>query len=347
MSLPLIFMTGPSEENNITPLLLSPNYWVFNFSFLIVFYLNASYLIPRFFLKKKYALYLTYLAILFTGIFFLQPFERLFTQTLGPPRFSENNRMPPPEFGPSPRFGPGAEIQRRRPRPRLFDMVSIFLFITVVALGLTIQIAQQWRITEKRAIQAEADKANAELSFLKAQINPHFLFNTLNNIYSLAVMQSPQTAESIMKLSNIMRHVTDEVSENYVSLTSEVACIRDYIDLQKLRLSKNVQINFSVTGNLEQKSIAPLVLMTFIENIFKYGISNHERAVITIKLQAKANLIHFFCQNQLFQTTRTSERAGIGLANTQQRLDHLYPNKHNLEIDRENNLFTVNLTLQI
>ncbi|PIQ21896.1 MAG: histidine kinase, partial [Cytophagales bacterium CG18_big_fil_WC_8_21_14_2_50_42_9] len=192
----------------------------------------------------------------------------------------------------------------------------------------------------------EADKATAELSFLKAQINPHFLFNTLNNIYSLAVMQSPNTATSIMKLSNIMRHVTDDVSEDFVSLSSEVTCIRDYIDLQKLRLSKNTQIDFSVSGNLEQKSIAPLILMTFIENVFKYGISNRHPAQINIKLKAEENLIQFSCQNQIFETSRNTERTGIGLANTRQRLAHLYPDKHTLNISSENNLFTVTLTLQ-
>jgi len=346
LTLPLIFLTGPSEEDNITPLLLSPDYWLFNLTFLFVFYINTSFLIPRFFLKHKYILYFTFLVILFTGVLFLKPFDRLFSQTHRPPRLTERDRIPPPGLRPPARFRNDAVTPRPRPGARRSDMVSIFLFITVVALGLTIQIAQQWRVTEKRAVQAEADKTQAELSFLKAQINPHFLFNTLNNIYSLAVMQSPNTADSIMKLSNIMRHVTDDVSENYISLASEVACIRDYIDLQKLRLSKNVQIDFSASGNLEQKSIAPLILMTFIENVFKYGISNHQAALITIKLQAEENFISFFCQNQLFESFSNTERSGIGLANTRQRLAHLYPNKHTLDISRENNLFTVSLTLR-
>ena len=315
MSLPLVFMTDPTDEDSLTPLLLSPHYWLFNFTFLFVFYVNALFLIPHFFFKKKYIIYLTFLVILFTGIFFLRPFDRLFNQIIRQARFSENNQ-PRPEMRPSLRFRSGAQVPRRRPGPRRYDMFSIFLFITVVALGLTIQIAQQWRLTEKRAVQAEADKANAELSFLKAQINPHFLFNTLNNIYTLAVMQSPGTAESIMKLSNIMRHVTDDYKEDYVSLSSEVACIRDYIDLQKLRLSKNVQIDFSVTGNLEQKSIAPLILMTFIENTFKYGISNRHTAYIIIKLQAEENIISFFCQNHLFESSLPTDRSHIGITNT-------------------------------
>jgi len=346
LSLPLIFMTGPAEEDSITPVLLSPYYWLFNFTFLFVFYFNVSFLIPRYFLKHKYGLYFTFLFILFNCILFLRPFDNLFSQMNRQPRFSERRSPPPPERRPPPRFRPDSGMPPRQPEFGHLDMVSIFLFITVVAMGLTIQIAQQWRVTEKRVVQAEADKATAELSFLKAQINPHFLFNTLNNIYSLAVMQSPNTATSIMKLSNIMRHVTDDVSEDFVSLSSEVTCIRDYIDLQKLRLSKNTQIDFSVSGNLEQKSIAPLILMTFIENVFKYGISNRHPAQINIKLKAEENLIQFSCQNQIFETSRNTERTGIGLANTRQRLAHLYPDKHTLNISSENNLFTVTLTLQ-
>lgn len=115
-----------------------------------------------------------------------------------------------------------------------FDVVSVFLFFMLVALGVAIQTVERLHNSEKRALQAETDKANAEFSFLKAQINPHFLFNTLNNIYSLAVTESEHTPDAIMKLSNIMRYVTDEVTEDRVPLESEAACIQDYIDLQRL-----------------------------------------------------------------------------------------------------------------
>lgn len=173
------------------------------------------------------------------------------------------------------------------------------------------------------------------------------MFNTLNNIYSLAVRQNENTAASIMKLSNIMRYVTDDVNRDFVSLQSEVECITDYIDLQRLRLSKKVQVDFSVAGNTEGKRIPPLVLMTFIENVFKYGISNHEPSTITIKLFAEEKSITFFCQNKLFATERKAERTGIGIINTRQRLEHIYPNRHLLNITTDDALYTVQLTLQV
>jgi LytS/YehU family sensor histidine kinase len=215
------------------------------------------------------------------------------------------------------------------------------------SVSTALAIIKEWRTTLERAVRAEADKAQAELSFLKAQINPHFLFNTLNNIYSLAITKNENTSFAIMKLSNIMRYVTDDATHDFVSLQSEVDCISDYIDLQLLRLNKKTDVHFSVTGNTEDKQIAPLILITFVENVFKYGISNHEQSSVTIKLSADEKTIALFCQNKLFQTLRRIERAGIGLKNSRQRLEFLYPNKHLLNITTENGLYTVLLTLQV
>ena len=213
------------------------------------------------------------------------------------------------------------------------------------SLGMAFQIIWQWRNTEQRAAQAEAEKATAELSFLKAQIHPHFLFNTLNNIYSMAVLKSEHTPAAILKLSNIMRYATDEVKRNFVSLQDEVAYISDYIDLQRLRLNNKVQLDFSVTGNTENKQIAPLILMTFVENVFKYGISSHEPSVIIIRIMAEENAIVFFCQNKIFGTQNKFESTGIGISNTRKRLEHFYPGRHSITINTENGLFTVQLTI--
>ncbi len=225
------------------------------------------------------------------------------------------------------------------------DIFAILLLSTVWALSTTVSISQQWNKTEQRAVRAEADKVNAELLFLKAQINPHFLFNTLNNIYSLAVKRSEKAATSVMKLSNIMRYITDEVNLDLVPLHYEVNCIRDFIDLQRLRLSTASDVSFCVTGILREHAIPPLLLMTFVENVFKYGISNHETSEVTIKLFCVENGIRFFCQNKIFSSLRNADRTGIGIANAKKRLKHLYPNKHTLNITSTNGLFTVELCL--
>jgi LytS/YehU family sensor histidine kinase len=263
-----------------------------------------------------------------------------------PPHDRMDMRPPPPrarqEFQPGDPDMPPRE--HRRP-PVKTDITSVILFITVWSLSTALCIIKQWRLTEQRATKAEADKANAELSFLKAQINPHFLFNTLNNIYSLAVTNNENTAPSIMKLSNIMRYVTDDIGEDFVPLDSEIQCITDYIDLQRMRLGKTMNVDLYVSGPTADKKIAPLVLMTFVENVFKYGISNHEPAAITIKISVERDQINFYSLNKLFETKRNVERTGIGIANTLQRLQHLYPNKHSLKIDTNNGFYTVQLTL--
>jgi LytS/YehU family sensor histidine kinase len=230
-------------------------------------------------------------------------------------------------------------------RARRFDITSLFLFVMIMALSTAIKTVQQWQATEKRVISAEAEKASAELSFLKAQINPHFLFNTLNNIYSLAVTNSSNTAESIMKLSNIMRYVTDDVTEDFVSLQSEVACIEDYIDLQRLRLGGKTKIYFNITGSIAQQKIAPLLIMTFVENVFKYGVSKQHESAIDISLRVADDTIIFMCVNPVFERKENIERTGIGIANTKKRLEQLYPGRHILNINNHNNQFRVVLTL--
>ena len=228
-----------------------------------------------------------------------------------------------------------------------FDIVSLLLFAMIWSLSSALSIIKEWRNTLQRVSRAEADKVKAELAFLKAQINPHFLFNTLNNIYSLAVTKNENTSFAIMKLSNIMRYVTDDATRDFVALQSEVDCISDYIDLQRLRLNKKTEINFSIGGNLGDKQIAPLILITFVENVFKYGISNHEPSAVIIKIVAGERQIELFCQNKIFSGLRRIERTGIGIKNTEQRLKFLYPGKHSLNITIENSHYNVLLTIQV
>jgi LytS/YehU family sensor histidine kinase len=224
-------------------------------------------------------------------------------------------------------------------------MVGLFIFIIVIGLGIAMSTVQKWQLTEQMVIRAEAEKTHAELSFLKAQINPHFLFNTLNNIYALSVTDSEHTSESIMKLSNIMRYVTDEVTEDFVLLQSEIDCINDYIDLQKLRLGKKTKLDFNFYGDMAQKKVPPLVLMTFIENVFKYGVSKHEPSVISINLKVTDDKILFTCENTIFDNRPASSRKGIGITNTRQRLQHIYPGRHRLNISQEAAMFRVELEI--
>jgi len=315
---------APGGENLIQEI-FSPPYLLFYFTYLFIFYSNTNFLMPRLYFGKQHFLYIILLIVLLIAVYLLSPFDHLIRY---------NNRPgPPPENG-----------MRRGPR---FDIISLLLFAMTWSLSSALSIVKEWRTTLQRMSRAEAEKARAELAFLKAQINPHFLFNTLNNIYSLALMKNDDAPFAIMKLSNIMRYLTDDATHDYVALRSEVECISDYIELQRLRLNQKTEISFSVSGQLDEKQISPLILITFVENAFKYGVSNHEPSPLTIKISADERTITLFCQNRVFHTLRNVQREGIGISNTKQRLQLLYPNKHLLNLITDKGLYTVLLTVQL
>ncbi len=232
-------------------------------------------------------------------------------------------------------------------RQQQLDIISIALFILVIVLSIALILEKRWRIAVEETARAEADRAKAELSFLKAQINPHFLFNTLNNIYSLAVTKSENVADAVMKLSNLMRYVTDDVHEDFVLLEKELDSVSDYISLQKLRLGKKATIDFKVEGNVTGKIIAPLILMPFVENAFKHGISNATASVIVIRLTASEDRIVFYTENRLFARPLNADRTGIGNTNTKKRLERIYPGRYHLDITSNNDSFTVQLVMYI
>jgi two-component system, LytTR family, sensor kinase len=324
MTLILLFVSDIFSFARFIDALLSWQFLNFCVTYVIIFYVNEQLLFPRLYLRKKYWLYGICVAAFLALVCIVRPYDNLH-QGYAP--------LPP---GPPSGFGPKG--------PAL-DIISIIVCIMVLCLSGVLQVWKRWRETENRAARAEADKLNAELQFLKAQINPHFLFNTLNNIYALASTKHDDAPVAILKLSNIMRYVIDEAATDYVPLESEWECVTDYVDLQKIRMTNKVYIDVSISGSIEGKRIAPLILMTYVENVFKYGISNHHQATITIKLFVEKDEIVFFCQNRIFNPEHVPSRQGIGIENNRRRLEALYPGKHVLNISKERDLYTVQLNL--
>lgn len=366
---PLLFLNDGLKGNGTWILLGSSFYWLFCLTYMGMFYFNLGYLIPRLLLRKKYLVYSLIVLFMLSCVYFLQPFDKLLAHNprvqaqLAAQQAAQIHTIQPNTdsmlnsqrgFGPLPHQDlrmqdpdkPKSGISPLLEHSRNIDTISLVIFVLMMALSIAIGTVQQWQTTEQKVIKAEAEKANAELSFLKAQINPHFLFNTLNNIYTLSVTNSTHTSESIMKLSNIMRYVTDEVSEDFVLLQDEINCVNDYIDLQRLRLGKKTKVNFKIAGSITNQRIAPLILIPFVENMFKYGISKQEESTLDIELLAEAQTITFFCENRIFNNqSKNPDRIGVGIANTKQRLEYIYPKKHLLNIEDKNNLFKVKLTL--
>jgi hypothetical protein len=376
LGFPLLFMNRTQQSSAGTyTVLFSPYYWLFCLTYIFMFYLNAWYLVPQFVFRKRYVWYGLIVLLLSGCVYFLQPFDNLLLHNLIKGNKPSTTAVPNPQpigpqitptgidssapnqqnmpFGPLPHEDLRMQDPSLKPTNRIIfihqsgniDMVGLFIFIIVMGLSVAIATVQKWQLTEQMVTRAEAEKAHAELSFLKAQINPHFLFNTLNNIYALSVTNSEHTSESIMKLSNIMRYVTDEVTEDFVLLQNEIDCINDYIDLQRLRLGKKTALDFEVSGEIDNQKIPPLILMTFIENVFKYGVSKHQPSVINICLRVNGNQMLFICKNTIFEKRPATERKGIGIANNRQRLQHIYPNKHRLDISSTDGNFIVELEI--
>lgn len=335
--LPLFVFFGQNEQDTLSFAKLL-NYIGFCGLFIAIYFLHSKFIFPSFFLHKRYTLYSATLLILLCCIILIRPFDRFIAGPSPMPPMDAPRHFPPNDFPPPPPNGN---------RPPFIDIVSVFLFILAISIGIATETSKQLRLTLQRALMAETEKAQAELAFLKAQVNPHFLFNILNNIYTLALTKDGNTAPSIMKLSNMMRYLTDEAGNDEVSLTQEVECMSDYIDLQRLRLTQKTTVEYQLTGDISEKKIAPLVLMAFVENVFKYGVSNHKASKLIIKLVAEQNFINLYCENTINQSRKAEKRKGIGLENTKKRLAYIYPNRHILEVENDQQTFKVNLTIHI
>lgn len=309
---------------------------------MIFFYLHYFYLIPKLYFERKYIKY-TLLATVYIAIslFIVMKVSSQYpapidipTNIKGVPEFSENPLAPPPlQPQVNPKFIKGKDFL-------LFGIFFIKILL-VFLLSIGLKVYNRWQV-------AEEEKYKAELSFLKAQINPHFLFNTLNGLYVLAIKKSENTAPAIMKLSSIMRYVINEGHQNYVDIDRELKYISDYIDLQKMRLASNIQINFNSSGENKNYKIAPLILIPFIENAFKHGISTEENCVINIQIKIAENNLELLVQNNKYKhVLKEEEKTGIGVNNTKKRLDVLYPSKYILDIVDTEKMYSVNLKLKL
>lgn len=224
--------------------------------------------------------------------------------------------------------------------------VSSVLF--VLLLSGFVSVAGEFFKTDKKRKELENQRLNAELAFLKSQVNPHFFFNTLNTIYLLAHKKSDQTEHVVVKLSEIMRYMIYESNAAEVSLSREIKYLSDYIDLQKMRLSKKIEVQFNVEGDAGNLLIAPMMLIPFIENAFKHGISYLEESFIFIEIKIFGSNIAFATRNKIFSKKEgVEESSGVGLENVQKRLALLYPGRHTLNIDQQNKEFVVDLNIRL
>ena len=234
-------------------------------------------------------------------------------------------------------------------RFRGYFQVNILTNLSIVVLGFSYRLLLSWLQGEKIRKDLENQKLRTELSYLKMQVNPHFLFNALNNIYSLAVIEeSTRTGNSILKLSELIRYMLYEKEDdsNTVSLHKELRHINSYIDLEKLRHSEDVYINFSIEGDVSGKRIVPLLLFPLIENAFKHGIITDCKKPVIIELTITDQKLKFHIANYN-NDYQKDKVGGIGLQNVKKRLDLIFPDNYTFDIQHTNNMHIVNLILPL
>lgn len=319
---------------------------------LLFFYFNYFYLIPKLFLSKKYTRYFIIVLVCFCSILFvsstvMSQFFHSNQEISNRSPFEAQPQLPPNLLVPAP-----PQLSPPENPPQHHSVISkirffftendqtFFLFGSIVLFSLLLKISNQY-------YQTKNAKQEAELNYLLAQVNPHFLFNALNSIYTLSIKEkAPNSSSGLLKLSGLLRYMITETNQNIVPLEKEILCINDFIDLQKLRLTDNTQLDYTVSGNISEKQIAPMLLIPFVENAFKYGVNPDENSKIQIMIHVTDDALKMDVSNNKVSVNRDAiEKSGIGIMNAKKRLALLYPDKHDLSISQTDKTFHVTLKI--
>ncbi|GAA3973274.1 sensor histidine kinase [Pedobacter ginsengiterrae] len=203
-----------------------------------------------------------------------------------------------------------------------------------------------WFSSQSIQRNLESERKEMELQFLKSQLNPHFLFNSLNNIYSLAYQKSDKTADAIMKLSEIMRYMIYESNTPTVSLSKEVDYLKNYIELQKIRFKDGAFIEMTLNGEIDNQKVVPLMLISFVENAFKHGVVNDPAEPVKIDIIANQKILHFSVINKKNNQNKDAQ-GGVGLPNVERRLQLIYPDRYKLNVVNSATHYTCELMIDI
>ena len=290
-------------------------------------YFHLYFLVPRLILKKRYILYI----VITASCVFIYSYCNYTIVTMIPEEWTTKLMQ--------------SFISRIKPTYDVLEGVIVILL--TYALKYTL-IAF---VTQNELLKLQKEKLQLELNALKTQVNPHFLFNTLNNLYSLTLKNSDKSSEMILKLADIMRYVLYQSEAYQVPLQKELDFIQNYVELQKIRYNENYEIGFSIDGAVNGQIIAPLLLIDFIENAFKHGLDRRfTDGYVNINIHVEKELLMFSVVNAKGHAddgSMLNVKNGIGISNIKKRLELMYPEKYNLDIDDDNEKFNVNLKLNL
>lgn len=294
--------------------------------YLFLFYVNWFFLVPRFYIPKRYNLYfLLGIALIILASGFRVAFE-------------QHYKIVPLI----------AQYQEIAPHFLVRNIVlSTSLSFFVVVISFLIRIAEFYNIQERQKELLLQQKTEAELMLLKAQLNPHFLFNALNNIYALVLTRAEGAANALMSLSQLLRYIIYDAAEDKVLLDKEILYLKYYIELETLRVPDKEVINLDIEAGSDQLEIMPLVFIPFVENSFKHG-EIKKGGFINISLKLRDNELEFVCENKLSEKEKVVHTTGgVGLVNSRKRLNLFYPERHKLTIDKNDDVYKLVLKIEL
>lgn len=319
---PLVMMERESGFNLQRFIIMS----ILPIGYFTVFYANYLVLVPRLFFKEKNKSFIFWNIIIILGM-------TIVIQML------MNNSIPPPQGAMHPTA-----------MPYFFFIRDLVMMIFVAALGAAIRISMRWRFLKEQLVESEKQKTDAELKNLKNQLNPHFLLNTLNNIYALVEFNQEKAQEAIQELSKLLRYMLYEDQTSLVPLAKEYDFIRNYVELMKIRLPEHVSVQMNLTEEPQSNVvIAPFIFISLIENAFKHGVSPSENSFINISIIGKynGNVVCEILNSNFPKSSEDKSGHGIGLEQVQKRLDLIYPNHYEWTNDKDSkNVYHSILTIQ-
>lgn len=327
---PLLFIERVESMRRIHDFSLM-RFYIQPISIAIVFYINYLWLIDRVLFRKKpvqFILYNLLLIVVANVVIYLV-----------------HHMLLPNEFIPR-HPGPGP----RPPRPVFVQWQDSITLALMVGLSVAIKMTQKWIVTEKERQQLEQERTEAELKNLKNQLNPHFLFNTLNNIYSLIAISPDRAQSAVLELSKMLRYVLYENAQAYVPMEKELEFNHNYIELMRLRLARHVKVEVDMPRGLcRGYQIAPLLFITLIENAFKHGTSATEPSFVKIVMREPSpGVIECRIENSCFPKNENDKSgSGIGLKNLSRQLELLYPGKHTLHAESDSLIYRSSLTIDL
>lgn len=328
--------------------------WVTMSSLLLIFVLNTLVFVPRFLFHKKYRSYIFFTffaALIVIGITMYLRTVITPPQPLEMPRMDLGPGMPPMELGPGMPPPIGYKPVFLPPPKSLFMTFvdNLILSLLVIGVGTAFKLVAQWLSEESKRKDLEKEQLRTELALLRHQVSPHFFMNTLNNIHALIDINAEDAKNTIIQLSVMMRYLLYDTAHGQTTLKKEISFIESYIILMKLRFPENVTVTLSVSDDIRDIEIPPMLFISFLENAFKHGVSYQSESFVLFKIEQNDSRLNCVIRNSKFKNKETREKgySGIGLTNIKKSLELLFRNDYVLNIHENDKEYEVQLTIPI